>query len=48
MNDLPNLKALIADDEAHIRLLLKSVLTSLKVEVVAQASNGQEAIDLFR
>jgi two-component system, chemotaxis family, chemotaxis protein CheY len=48
MNDIAGLKVLVADDEKHIRLLLKSVLRAQKADVVAEASTGQEAIDLFR
>ena len=48
MNDLANFNVLLADDETHIRLLLKTVLKSLKAEVVAEATNGQEAIDFYR
>jgi two-component system chemotaxis response regulator CheY len=41
-------KTLIADDEKHIRLLIKTVLRSLDFDVVAEASNGKEAVELFR
>lgn len=39
---------LIADDEAHIRLLLRKVMESMSCEVVAEASNGRDAVELFR
>lgn len=48
MNDLANFNVLLADDETHIRLLLKTVLKSLKAEIVAEATTGQEAIDFYR
>ncbi len=41
-------QAIIADDEAHIRILLKKVLTRMNCDVVGEAANGQETIDLFR
>ncbi|MBF0611574.1 MAG: response regulator [Magnetococcales bacterium] len=41
-------RVLVADDEAHIRSLLKGVLTAMKTEVVAEARNGVEALEKFR
>lgn len=35
---------LLADDEKHIRLLLKTLLTTLNCEVVGEAENGDEAV----
>lgn len=37
-------RAVIADDNGSIRLLLKGLLSDLGLSVVAQASNGEEAI----
>jgi two-component system chemotaxis response regulator CheY len=41
-------RVLIADDEEHIRSLLGMIMSSLGAEVIAEASDGQMAIDLFR
>ena len=41
------MRAIIADDEAHIRFYVKSVLESMNMEVVGEATNGQEAVDLY-
>jgi two-component system chemotaxis response regulator CheY len=41
-------RAVIADDERHIRMLLKTVLTKMNCEIIGEAANGQEAIDLFK
>jgi response regulator NasT len=41
-------RVLIADDEPIIRLDLKQMLESLGYEVVAEAGDGQEAINLAR
>jgi len=41
-------RVVIADDERHIRMLLKTVLTKMNCEVVGEAPNGQEAVDLFK
>ena len=41
-------KALIADDESHIRLMITTVLTSMGFEVVGEAADGQQAVDLFK
>lgn len=40
------LRVLIADDAAEIRLLLRMYLTGEKLEVVGEATNGKEAVDL--
>jgi len=40
-------RTIIADDEPHIRTLMKVVLESMGFEIIAQAANGQEAVDLF-
>lgn len=39
------LRVLIADDTADIRLLLRTVLDHEGMEIVAEATNGREAID---
>ena len=38
---------MIADDSDAIRLVLKDILSIGKHEVVAEATNGDEAVDLF-
>ena len=40
--------ALIADDEKHIRSYVRLILNRLGVAEIHEASNGREAIDLFR
>ena len=37
---------LIADDAAFMRMMLKDILTRAKYEVVGEAANGKEAVDL--
>lgn len=44
---MKNVKTLIADDEDHIRLFVKTMLIGMGCDVVAEARNGQEAIELF-
>jgi len=39
-------KAVIADDSATMRLLLKTILERAAVEVVGEASDGKQAVDL--
>ncbi|MEO5354543.1 MAG: response regulator transcription factor [Magnetococcus sp. XQGC-1] len=41
-------RVLLADDEAHIRQLMKGVLLVMKAEIVAEAGNGIETLALFR
>ncbi|MFP5212296.1 MAG: response regulator transcription factor [Acidobacteriota bacterium] len=42
------LKVLIADDEAHCRMLMKAVIASMNCEVVAEAKTGVEALDFYK
>jgi len=41
-------RIVVADDENHIRLLMKAALGKMNCEVVGEAKDGQEAVDLFR
>lgn len=41
-------RILLADDEPHIRTFIKLCLRSLNVEIVAEAGNGNEAVEAFR
>lgn len=43
----PN-SALVADDENHIRSYVRIILNHLGVETVHEATNGMEAVELFR
>ena len=43
---MPKLRVLVADDDPIIRLDLKQMLQNLEYEVVAEAGDGQEAVDL--
>ncbi len=48
MNDNKKITMLVAEDENHIRMLLKAVANEIDAEVVAEAKNGREAVDLCR
>lgn len=41
-------RVMIADDESHVRVLLRALLKSMNCEVVAEAANGAEAVELFK
>lgn len=43
---MPKLRVLIADDDPIIRLDLRQMLQNLEYEVVAEAGDGQEAVNL--
>lgn len=45
LREPPNI--LIADDEQHMRVLLKMILEKLGYVVIAEASNGEETIKLY-
>jgi two-component system chemotaxis response regulator CheY len=39
---------LLADDEAHIRTLMKTIIKPLEFDSIVEAKNGQEAITIFK
>lgn len=41
------LRVLVADDEPHIRAVVVCIVQALGAEVVAQAGDGRQAVDLF-
>jgi len=41
-------RVLVADDEEHIRILISTIITSLGAEVVAEAADGEQAINLYK
>ena len=45
---MASIRILVAEDEALIRLDLAEMLTEVGYDVVAQASNGEQAVDLSR
>ncbi|WP_279237492.1 response regulator transcription factor [Dyella sedimenti] len=42
------IRILLADDEKHVRQLLKAVLMPFHCEVVAEAENGAQAVALYK
>ena len=46
MSEMPS--ALIVDDESHVRTYLKLVLKQIGIEAPLEASNGQEAVDIYK
>jgi len=47
MDEKLSIRVLLADDEAHVRLFVKSVMASLGCEIVGQAADGRQAVELF-
>jgi two-component system chemotaxis response regulator CheY len=47
MTDERKVRVLLADDEAHVRLLVRTVVTSIGYEVVGEAADGRRAVELF-
>ncbi|OGT04429.1 MAG: hypothetical protein A2143_09340 [Gallionellales bacterium RBG_16_57_15] len=41
-------RVLIADDEPHIRSLIRLIVTSLGAEVVAEAADGEQALSMYK
>ncbi len=48
MAELSTLKVLVIDDDLNIRKIIKSVLHSIGVRDIAEATNGQEGYDLLK
>jgi two-component system chemotaxis response regulator CheY len=40
-------KALIVDDEAHIRFFLKLMLNEIGIQEIVEATNGKNAVDVY-
>ena len=40
-------RVLLADDESHVRLFIKTVIGTLGFQVVGEAANGQQAVEQF-
>lgn len=47
MTEKRKVRALLADDEAHVRLFVKTVVSSMGCQVVAEATNGKEVLEMF-
>lgn len=47
MSDKRKPRVLLVDDEAHVRLYVRTVVTSLGFEVIAEAGDGWQALELF-
>jgi two-component system, chemotaxis family, chemotaxis protein CheY len=45
---LENLKALIVEDNAHMRALLRALLNSAGIKDISEAAHGQAAIEVLR
>jgi two-component system chemotaxis response regulator CheY len=41
-------RVLLADDEKHVRQLIKAVLMSLSCEIVGEVENGEQAVLAYR
>lgn len=41
-------RVIIADDEAHIRRVFRDVIERENLEVVAEAADGEEAVEFYR
>lgn len=41
------LRVVLADDEPHVRAYLRSIMRCVPAEVVGEASNGKEAVEVF-
>src|SRR5689334_22769390 len=47
MAEKRKVRVLLADDESHVRLFVKTVVNSMGCEVVAEAGDGKQALELF-
>jgi YesN/AraC family two-component response regulator len=42
------IKVIIADDEPHIRTLIKKIVLSMGMTISGEAANGEEAVKLYK
>jgi YesN/AraC family two-component response regulator len=48
MNDAhPKLRVIVADDEFHVRQVITAIVRALGADVVAEAADGAQAVELF-
>lgn len=48
MSETRKVRVLLADDEKHVRQLVKAILMPFNCEIVGEAANGVEAVDFYR
>jgi two-component system, chemotaxis family, chemotaxis protein CheY len=48
MTGTKSIKVLLADDEKHVRQLVKAILLPLNCEVAGEAENGEQAVSLYK
>jgi len=46
--EVSKVRVLIVDDERHIRSLIRLIVTSLGAEVVGEAGDGEQAVELYK
>jgi len=44
---LPKLRVIVADDEFHVRQVITAIVRALGADVVAEAADGAQAVELF-
>jgi two-component system chemotaxis response regulator CheY len=47
MTTKKKLKVMVVDDEDHVRKLITTVIKTMNCEIVAEAGNGKQAVELF-
>ena len=47
MHDEKDVRVVLADDENHVRLLMKRIVLGLGYTVVGEAADGQKALELY-
>lgn len=47
MTNSKKIRAMIAEDENHVRKLIQMILLSMNCEVVGEATNGKQAVEMF-
>lgn len=47
MTSKKKIRVLIADDETHVRKYIRAVMERMNAEVIGEATNGREALEMF-
>ncbi|MCP4023108.1 MAG: response regulator [Desulfobacteraceae bacterium] len=48
MSNRKQVRVMVADDEMHIRMLIKQVLKSMNADIVAEAKDGGQAVEMYK
>ena len=48
MTTQKKMRVMIAEDESHVRKLIRAILLKMNCEIVGEADNGMDAVEMFK